>query len=357
MDFLFSNLPPVRTKYSTFADKFYSLIPKASRLDIAVGYVTADSLAELQQIIIYNENIETVNLIIGMHYLDKFTKLEYNAAIGLNNFLRKNKRGEVKLVKPFRFHGKLYVYSDAKGAFAGIIGSNNLSSIVESRTRTYEAAAFIYEHEYVAKLREFIDVLSADTADNIADCSISESDLKKYNTLLEDHECVAKLPNDEHADIISSLTELKFDIPLVKNGNVPKKSNLNAFFGKGRLNRVKGVVIPRPWYETELIVPSAITTLPGYPQKGTPFATFDVVTDDGWRFSCKISGDNSKNFRSEDDLKILGKWIKGRLENAGALEVGHLVTAETFAQYGRDNFTLRKTAKPNIWYLDFGVDK
>lgn len=356
MDFLFSNLSPVRTKYTTFGDEFYSLIPKASRLDIAVGYVTADSLAELQQTIAYNKNIETLNLIIGMHYLEKFTKLEYNAAVGLNNFLRKEKRGEVRLVKSFRFHGKLYAYSNNAGAFAGIIGSNNLNSIVENRTRIYEAAALINEQEYAAKIKEFIEMLSTDASDNIADCPISETDFKKHNTLLEDHENVVKMPNDEFDNVISSLSELKFDIPLVKKGEVPERSNLNVFFGEGRLNRAKGVVIPRHWYEVELIVPNTITTLQGYPQKDTPSATFDVVTDDGWKFSCKVSGDYSKNFRSEDDLKILGKWIKGRMENAGVLEVGHMVTEETFTRYGRNNFTLQKTEIPNLWYLDFGVN-
>jgi hypothetical protein len=357
MEFLYSNLPPVRTRYRTFADKFYSLIPMATRLDIAVGYVTADSLAELKQTVVYNKNIKTLNLIIGMHYLDKFTKLEYNAAVELNDFLCKERRGVVKLVRAFRFHGKLYVYSNSTGAFAGIIGSNNLSSIVESRTRIYEAAALVNEQEYAAKILEFIEVLSSDAADNITNCPIIESDFKVYNNLLEDHECVTKLSIEEHASVLSSLTDLNFNIPLVKNGNVPEKSNLNVFFGEGRLNRISGVIIPRHWYEVELIVPSTITTMSNYPQKDTPSAVFDVVTDDGWKFSCKVSGDYSKNFRSEDDLKILGKWIKGRLENAGVLEVGKLVIPETFTQYGRDNFSLIKTTKPNLWYLDFGVNK
>ena len=82
---------------------------------------------------------------------------------------------------------------------------------------------------------------------------------------------------------------------------------------------------------------------------------FDVITDDGWSFKCKVSGDYSKNFRSEGDLKILGKWLKGRLENAGVLKVGDPVTKETLDLYGRNTFTLTKTNKTGIWYLDFGV--
>lgn len=355
MDFLFSNLPPIRTSYPTFAETFYSLIPEATRLDIAVGYITADSLAELKQTIAYNENIETLNLIIGMHYWDKFTMLEYNAAVGLNDFLYEECRGEVRLVRPFRFHGKLYSYSNANGAFAGIIGSNNLSSIVDNRTRTYEASALLREQDYAVKMRDFIEKLSAEATDNLTDCLIT--DFKQSNKLLEDHENVKKVLPDEQADVISSLTKPQFIVPLVKDGEVPQKSNLNTYFGKGRLTRAKGLVQPRHWYEAELIVPNEITTQAGYPQKDTPSAVFDVITDDGWKFSCKVSGDYSKNLRSEHDLKILGKWIKGRLENHGVLEVGHLVTPDTFAKYGRDNFTLTKTSTPNLWYLDFGVTK
>ena len=100
-----------------------------------------------------------------------------------------------------------------------------------------------------------------------------------------------------------------------------------------------------------------ITSKAGYPQKDTESAVFDVVTDDNWNFTCKVSGDGSKNLRSEHDLKILGKWIKGRLENAGALDVGQPVTAETFIRYGRNSFTFTNTSTPNLWYLDFGVEK
>ena len=353
MEFLFSNYKPLNTHCRTFADTFYSLIPKATRMDIAVGYITADSLAELKQTLAYNSNIETLNLLIGMHRWDKFTKLEYRAASDLNNYLTEEGRGEVRLVIPFKFHGKLYCYSDSNGAFAGIIGSDNLSSIVESSSRTYEASSLFCEAEYADKMRSFIEELSAKAADNLADCEIS--DFRQNNLLLEDHEHVEKIPHDEMADCISALTDTCFTIPLVKEGRVPEKSNLNVFFGKGRLAARTGTIQPRHWYEAELIVPKAITSLPGYPKKETSEAEFYVVTDDGWKFSCKVSGDNSKNFRSEDDLKILGKWIKGRLENAGVLEVGQPVTTETFQGYGRDNFSITKTGLENLWYLDFGV--
>ena len=64
MDFLFSNYPPMKTGNKTFAEAFYSLLPKTSKLDIAVGYVSADSLIELQKTIELNSNIRTLNLIL-----------------------------------------------------------------------------------------------------------------------------------------------------------------------------------------------------------------------------------------------------------------------------------------------------
>ena len=44
MEFLFSNYPPVKIGSKTFAETFYGLLPQTSKLDIAVGYVSADSL-------------------------------------------------------------------------------------------------------------------------------------------------------------------------------------------------------------------------------------------------------------------------------------------------------------------------
>ena len=52
---------------------------------------------------------------------------------------------------------------------------------------------------------------------------------------------------------------------------------------------------------------------------------------------------------------ILGRWLKGRMENNKALNIGEKVTENTLKKYGRNNITLTKTTIPNLWYLDFGV--
>ena len=353
MEFLFDNYPPVKTGSKTFSDAFYSLLHQAAAIDIAVGYVSSDSLAELQKTIELNSNIRRLNLIIGMHYFERFTKVQYNAANRLSQFLLENHLGEVRLVTAFRYHGKLYSYSDTQGPFAGIIGSNNLSSIIDGGIRTYESSLLLDDRLNAKKMNDFIQSLSQNATRRIDELEITE--FNDENPLLEGHEFVKRMTAYAVALAITKKTKTSFEIP-IKPFEVSPQSNLNVFFGKGREAK-NGLVKPRHWYEVELIVPKDVTSQPGYPQSKSEDAVFDVITDDGWSFKCKVSGDYSKNFRSEGDLKILGKWLKGRLENAGVLKVGDPVTADTLKRYGRNTFTLTKTTDPNMWFIDFGVEK
>ena len=353
MEFLFSNYPPMRTSCKTFSDIFYGLIPQTSQLDIAVGYVSSDALIELQKTIELNSNIRTLNLIVGMHYFEHFTKLQYDAAMHLNDFLTDNRLGGVRLVHAFRYHGKLYSYSNNEGPFAGIIGSNNLSSIVDGGARVYESSVLLRDATSAKQMKDFIFQLMQTSTKNITELEIDT--FNDENALLDGHEFVEKVSPQKLATAICAKTDISFEIP-IKPYEVSPQSNLNVFFGKGRESK-NGLVKPRHWYEVELIVPKSVTSQPGYPQSQTENAVFTVITDDGWSFKCKVSGDNSKNFRSEGDLKILGKWLKGRLENAGVLTVGTPDTSDTLNHYGRNSFTLTQTTMPGVWFLDFEVKK
>ncbi len=350
MNFLLSNYPPVKTSYPTFADTFYNLLPQTRELNIAVGYITSDSLIELQKAVELN-SVQSLNLIIGMHYFDRFTRVEYQTAMKLNEFLTQNHAGEVRLVTPFKFHGKLYSFQGARQPIAGIIGSNNLSSIVDSRNGIYEASMLLKDDTSLRQLDGFIRELKDKATENIANISIDS--FNEVNHLLDGQDFVDKVTPEELAECINAKTDIVFEIPIK---DAPQ-SNLNAFFGKGRETKSTGVIKPRHWYEVEIIVSNTITSKAGYPQAQTENASFNVITDDGWKFKCKVSGDYSKNFRSDGDLRILGKWLKGRLENAGALAVGEPVTADVLNAYGRNSFSLIKTTIPNLWYMDFRGNK
>jgi HKD family nuclease len=355
MELLFSNLLPNKTKHRCFHKQFYDDFGAADNINIAVAYITADSISTLKKALEVNSH-KTLNLVIGMHYLEKFTRLEYDAAIDLHNFLKTGNSGAVKLVKPFKFHGKLYSYSNNSRVFSSVVGSDNLSSILDTKHRVYESSVRLNDDKVAPEINKFILELIRTSSEDIDKCQITE--FKELHNVLEDHEFVEKVTPEEMLQCLSNLTSVRFNIPL----KTEPKSNLNVFHGKGRENKKTGLITPRHWYEVEIIVPSSIRNHPEYPSNYTdnPESAdfFTVITDDYWKFNCQVDGGNkkdenkNKNLRSKGDLKILGKWIKGRLENAGVLKVGELVTDNTLVAYGRDSFELVKTNIPNTWYLD-----
>jgi hypothetical protein len=269
--------------------------------------------------------------------------------------LRSRSLGGVYFVVTFPFHGKLISFSKDNTNIGSLIGSSNLTNIVESKTnRQYEVDCLLSSDESI-EIESFIGSLNDRTTKPFSEIDIKI--VESTNSLLDEQYGVSKADNNELENIKSSHEfDYVFEIPL--KADDATRSNLNTFNGRGRVNK-QDFIMPRSWYEVELIVPKKITELPGYPKsdKDGDGGVFEVVTDDGWEFSCKVSGQNSKNLRSEKDLKILGKWLKGRLEHAGALKTGELCTTNTLDMYGRSTFTLAKLKDQNKWYLDFGVNK
>jgi len=351
---LTSNYPPLRVNNPNFTDTFFKNIEICKNLEIASGYISVDSITELSRIIVLNKKPK-IKLIIGMHFFEGFTRQQYEAAVEFDNNLKALNLGEVFVCTVSQYHGKVYFFKDLpNGNNVCIIGSSNLSTI-SSPNRVYETDVLINESNFNLAVSHFLDDLSAKYCRKLRDIKIESFKKNESNKLLNDHYGVKKVNTTEKAKVKENLSDISFTIPL-KASDKHQKSNLNVYFGKGRENKNTGFVKPRHWYEVEIIVPKEITDDENYPKAGIDGKNIiDVYTDDNWHFKCKISGDYSKNFRSEDDLKILGKWIKGRLENSGALQVGESVTQSVLKKYGRDNFTLTKSKVDNIWYLNFGV--
>lgn len=351
MPLLFSNFPPLRTEAGTYNKTFKDLLELSDSIDITSGYISADSAIDLKNIIEVNGG-PRLNLCVGMHYFDGLTPTQLFALQELDRVLRNSDLGSVFMVTTFPVHAKVASFSKNGEIIGSIIGSSNLSNIVFGQ-RQYEADYLIDNQGERAQLKQFIEDAISKASKPLHELEISP--ILPKNDLLKDQLGVESVSKDNVADVRSSLSGLSFTIPL--KGDVSQKSGLNASFGEGRRNQ-QGFVVPRSWYEVELIVPKSITTQDGYPQADSDgeSGSFTVITDDGWKFNCKVSGDYSKNFRSEDDLKVLGKWIKGRLENKGVLKPGERVTDEVLATYGRSDMQFTKiNGGDNQWYLDFGV--
>lgn len=352
MSLLYSNFPPLKTDRNSYTELFHQLMKKSEELNIATGYISSDSAIDLKNIIELNGGPH-LNLCVGMHYFEGLSNIQKTSLESLNSMLIARQLGRVFFVVTFPFHGKLASFKSNNTPVRSIVGSSNLSNIVFGQ-RQYEVDYLISDPSDAIELDGFISQLIEKGSTPFEELDIRI--VEPQNPLLNDQYGVKQLPKIEKESYQHQLSELSFTIPL-KADEAPR-SNLNTFFGEGRRNP-QGFVMPRPWYEVELIVSHEITSQPGYPQADNEGegGVFDVITDDGWSFKCKVSGDGSKNLRSEGDLKILGKWLKGRLENAGVLEPGKLVTDETLERYGRNTLSLTKIKDSDKWFLDFGVNK
>ncbi|MBI2023418.1 NgoFVII family restriction endonuclease [Candidatus Giovannonibacteria bacterium] len=345
MKLLYSNIKPCEYSNSTFSEAFESGILNSDEIKIATGYITEESLLELKSILLFyldEGKVKTCSLVLGMHGREGFTRTQYEAAIDLASFLKDKNIGSVHVCTAFKFHGKTYLFYKAGEPISGMLGSSNLSNIVDSRQ--WEVDVFFTENEALRDLESLHSDLVKKASHNILDWKPAAFNASR--DLLKNRIGVEKADPETYREVENALTDTVFDLPL----KTTEKSNLNAYFGKGRLATKTGAIRPRHWYEAELIVPREITSSPTYPKNGSVIRVF---TDDGWSFKCKIEGQNGKNFRSENDLRTLGRWIKGRLENAGCLKVGQPVTKEVLDKYGRHTISLKQTIKPDLWLLDF----
>ncbi len=346
---LFSNLAPLRTDFPKYSDVFRDYLKQADYVRIASGYISTDSAVDLKNIIEANGGPK-LNLCIGMHYFEGLTPVQLDALQSLNEVLRTRELGGVSMVTTFPFHGKLVSFSKESTVLGSILGSSNLTNIIDGQ-RQYEADCLFTGESQANEINNFINQLLEVSSKPLESLEITP--IIPENNLLKDQLGVVKLQEKEVRDVEQMTSEVYFDIPL--KGDISQRSGLNASFGEGRRNQ-QGFVQPRSWYEVELIVPKEITDNPKYPKANSENAQFYVVTDDGWSFRCKVSGDYSKNLRSEDDLKTLGRWMKGRLESAGVLRPGERVTDATLARYGRSTLKMSRIKNTNKWYLDFGAD-
>jgi len=345
IELLNSNFLPLVTKSRTFPDMFFSLLQKSISVKIASGYISEEAIAELLRLYGHGLNTE-IFLIIGMHFFEGFTARQYEALLNLAELLDTNCLGNVFLARVSKYHGKVYSFTNKEETYSAIIGSSNLSKITSSE-KVYDTDILICNEPINVDIEHFLLDLKDKYCCGIREVKNNEIKIIEHENLFENYLGVEKITNNEKEKVINSLTTTIFNIEIKPE----EKTHLNCFFGKGR-ETSNGLVRPRPWYEANIIVPNEITSLPDYPRD----IEFIVVTDDGYRFKCVTNGDNAKNFRSVGDLQILGRWLKGRMENKNVLKIGDKVTTDTFIRYKRDKIKLIKTKIPDTWYMDFGVD-
>lgn len=359
MEILSSNFDPLALSSRTFVSRWEELFQSAESVRIGIGYASNDSILYLKKLIELNQP-KNLELCLGMAYFDGLTKSQFEATHELNQFLTTKEIGKVNIARAFPFHGKIQYFQSTAVNDTFLLGSSNLSNIVPQKgitRRNYEVDIEISDQSSCIEISNLLDGLFTDASLTFESISKEIQIKENQNTLLSTRSDVQEVGDEKLVKVISHLLPNSFEIPLK---DAPK-SNLNAYFGEGRVNQ-QGFVKPRHWYEVEIIVDQSVQrSAKNYPAN----QDFIAYTDDGHRFVMRTSGDYGKNLRSKDDLTILGRWIKGRMEANGALKSGELLTSSSLGLYGRDTITLTQTSlyeeelenrNLSVWFVDFSAE-
>ncbi|PTW90662.1 NgoFVII restriction endonuclease [Microbacteriaceae bacterium MWH-Ta3] len=337
MELLSSEFTPSKFGVNTFTHKWERLFGESSEVRICVGYISEESVNLLLKLVdSYPE--KHLDLCIGMAQFDGLSKSQIRILGDLHTNLKTRGKGGVYIVQTFPFHGKIHMFTNTLSSLrTAILGSSNLSNIIRQEgifRGNFEVDVYIDEASITDQLTKLCDSLVNHASveyDHAVD-GIPIINSTSMNALDEVRE-VQKIEPSTLEAIFRSATNIRFEIPI----KTEERSSLNVYFGKGRAGN--GIVRPRLWYEAALIVDkSVIQSSAGYPT----FRSFWAYTDDGYRILMRTGGGNSKNLESAGDLSIFGRWIKGRMEAEGALDMGSKVTSEVLSKYGNKLLTLVK---------------
>lgn len=376
MNLLYSNILPLGTEegQNTIIDTIKEQITLSDRIDIAVGYVSRASLDEIEYLVEQN-NIKNICLIIGMYFVEGMPEGSYHTALKLNKKWQESGIGEIRIVKAFKYHGKLYVFYKDNLPFSAILGSANLGVIKPeaNNRRQYELSSITTDKSELSELTQFIDKLKApNISNNIADV-VGMPLIHETNTALSGIELVTTVPQSNvdfykrcaaYASFFLPLKVPSYDERHMDDGKHFTKSNVNVCYAAPRSKRKS-----RDWYETQLTVAKEITRIEGYPEKNKPFF---IITDDGYWFKAHTTSDGNKQFSAVGDELIMGRWLKGRLAAAGLVKPVNdtqadtdrtgMITKEMLQEYGCENLYLKKTGQTaldengnslDVWMLSF----
>lgn len=376
MKLLYSNILPLGTEENqeTVTERFMEEASSADAVEIAVGYVSKAALQELEQIV-DEQKIRRIVLTIGMYFVEGMPEGIYHTAVALNRKWVDAGVGEIRIVRAFKYHGKLYAFYKDDQVKSAIIGSANLGVIKleANNRRQYEVSAVTEDASECDEIATLIRKMATPAASVRIDDVVGMPIIREVNTSLTGVDTVEQIPQTQVELFERHKTNISFVLPIkvpayderhMDDGKHYTKSNLNVSYAAPRSARKS-----RDWYETQFTVSKQITRLEGYPEKNVTFA---IVTDDGYTFKAHTTSDGNKQFSAVGDELILGRWIKGRLAAAGLVTPVNdtqadkdrtgMITKEMLAAYGCDRLVLTKTDQKtedeegsmlDVWILSF----
>lgn len=376
MKILYSDILPLSLEegQQTIIDCFHEQAQKSDSIEIAVGYISKAALDEIEAIV-EQYGISHVTITIGMYFIEGMPENSFHTAKKLNKKWQESGIGEIRLVRAFKYHGKLYCFSKDGTVISAIIGSANMGVIKPdaANRRQYEIASLVEDPSDCAEFASFIDKLKTPRCSaNIADIT-GMTLIREQNVSLDGVDTVTQVTPAGVKLYYQHKTETSFVLPIkvpafeerfMDDGKHFTKSNINVCYAAPRSKRKS-----RDWYEVQMTVAKEITRLEGYPEKNAPFF---VVTDDGYWFKAHTTSDGNKQFSAVGDELIMGRWIKGRLAAAGLVDPVNdsqkdterlgMITKEMLEAYGCNAVVFTKTDQKaldddgtmlDVWTLSF----
>lgn len=325
-----------------FEKIFSSELDKATDVTIAVGYTGADILKRYTPV--FEEKVNKggeVKFLLGMAFYEGLNTKTFDLLNKLHSSIKGNYKSGVYVCYSNRFHGKIYKFSRENESNI-YVGSSNFSS--SGLSNNIECNVKVPNNTEPDVNRFLEHMFASNSSAEIIKTDITLRDGQSFKKRID--QSLLSKTNKFNINEINYAESSVIEIPLRKIVN-NKKSSLNTYFGKGRLNRNTGKVNPRPWYEIEIIVSNTITSNPNYPK-----GDFEAYTDDGYILSMRTQGDYYKNMRSKKSLQIFGMWLKGKLQKSGALLPLTFVTEDTLDIYGNDTLRLYPLGE-NKYYMEF----
>ena len=89
MNTVFSNIANAKITETTLNTFWMELFKSSDEILMATGYVSNDAIIELHKILELNKQVQKIDLLVGMHYLEGFSRLQYDSLCKLNQFLQK----------------------------------------------------------------------------------------------------------------------------------------------------------------------------------------------------------------------------------------------------------------------------
>lgn len=376
MKLLYSNILPLsfNDRNESISEVLKSHIQLSERVEIAVGYVSRSSLEELD-LLLEKSNVKKICLNLGMYYIEGMPEGTYHTAVRINKKWKDLGLGEIRMIKAFKYHGKLYTFYKNGQPYSAIIGSANLGVIKleANNRRQYEISAFTDNVIEVERIADHIEELKKPNISDNIEAINGMPLIYEKNTALSGIELVTEVPKTNVEFYKRCASYASFLLPLkvpayeerhLDDGKHFTKSNVNVCYAAPRSRRKS-----RDWYETQLTVSKEITRLEGYPVKNVPFY---IVTDDGYWFKAHTTSDGNKQFSAVGDELIMGRWLKGRLSAAGLVNPVNdtqadtdrtgMITKEMLQEYGCESLFFKKTGQTaldengnplDVWLLSF----